>query len=235
MAMAIAAAAARSLPRPRAARGRRARARAAGGSPGAREAVVVGGGVAGLCAARTLSAAGVHVTLLEASDGVGGRVRTDEQDGYLLDRGFHVFLSAYPEVRETLDYGALDLRKFYPGALVRNGGEFHRVADPLRKPLDGIATLAPSHAIGSPLDKIRVGVARALAMIQDPYALLTKVRAAAGPRAIPLCAERERSTSAANTRAAAYACARTLTRLVCNPRSPRRLSCSGWNRSASPR
>lgn len=28
--------------------------------------------------------------LLEASDGVGGRVRTDEVDGFLLDRGFQV-------------------------------------------------------------------------------------------------------------------------------------------------
>lgn len=65
-----------------------------------RRAIVVGAGVAGLSAARVLAEAGVHVTVLEASDGVGGRVRTDYVDGFVLDRGFQVFLEAYPECRE---------------------------------------------------------------------------------------------------------------------------------------
>ena len=76
--------------------------------------------------------AGAGVVVLEAGDGVGGRVRTDAVDGFLLDRGFQIFLTSYPEAQEALDYPALDLRPFYAGALVRWAGGFHRVADPLR-------------------------------------------------------------------------------------------------------
>ncbi|MEM8558165.1 MAG: FAD-dependent oxidoreductase, partial [Bacteroidota bacterium] len=76
---------------------------------------IVGGGLAGLTAARTLAAHGVAFTLLEASDGLGGRVRTDEVDGFLLDRGFQVLLTAYPEAQRWLDYDALDLRAFANG------------------------------------------------------------------------------------------------------------------------
>ncbi|MEM1305107.1 MAG: FAD-dependent oxidoreductase, partial [Planctomycetota bacterium] len=85
----------------------------------AKKVVVVGAGMAGLCCAKTLRGAGVHVTVLEASDGVGGRVRTDVVDGFRLDRGFQVFSNAYPEAQRQLDYGRLDLRPFEPGALVR--------------------------------------------------------------------------------------------------------------------
>ena len=66
------------------------------------DVIVVGAGVAGLAAAAALARAGVDTLVLEASDGVGGRVRTDEVDGHLLDRGFQVFLPAYPEARRVL-------------------------------------------------------------------------------------------------------------------------------------
>lgn len=55
-----------------------------------RQVAVIGAGVAGLVCARILTRAGFVVKLIEASDGVGGRVRTDVVDGYLLDRGFQV-------------------------------------------------------------------------------------------------------------------------------------------------
>ena len=71
--------------------------------------VVVGAGLAGLACAQDLGRAGVGCLVLEASDGVGGRVRTDAVDGYLLDRGFQILLTAYPEVRRRLDLAALDL------------------------------------------------------------------------------------------------------------------------------
>src|ERR1700744_2336621 len=91
---------------------------------GMTEVVIIGAGLAGLSCALSLEAAGVAVALLEASDGPGGRVRTDLVEGFRLDRGFQVMLTASPEARRLLDYGALQLRKFEPGALVWHDGRF---------------------------------------------------------------------------------------------------------------
>jgi len=110
--------------------------------------VVVGAGLAGLAAARELQSRGVDALVLERSDGVGGRVRTDAVDGFLLDRGFQVLLAGYPEAARILDYAALDLKPFYPGALVRAGGRFVRVADPRRRPHDALRALGPVAAPG---------------------------------------------------------------------------------------
>ena len=81
-----------------------------------RRVVVVGAGLAGLACAIRLQQEGLEVSVLEASDGVGGRVRTDLVEGFRLDRGFQVLLTAYPETRRMLDAAALDLRTFLPGA-----------------------------------------------------------------------------------------------------------------------
>jgi phytoene dehydrogenase-like protein len=124
--------------------------------PSSAEVVVVGAGLAGLCAARRLATAGVDVVVLESADAVGGRVATDVVDGFLLDRGFQVYNTAYPEAARVLDHAALDLRAFTPGALIRVGDRLHRVADPRRRPLAAPGTvLAP---IGSPRDKARVAL-----------------------------------------------------------------------------
>jgi len=112
------------------------------------DVIVVGAGLAGLRAARRLREAGMRPLVLESSDGIGGRVRTDRIEGFLLDRGFQVLLEGYSEARAILDYPALDLRRFYPGALVRMGGRFTRVGDPFRKPWDlarfGVSILLPT-------------------------------------------------------------------------------------------
>jgi phytoene dehydrogenase-like protein len=119
---------------------------------------VVGAGLAGLRCARRLHEKGVAATVLEASDGVGGRVRTDRVDDFLLDRGFQVLLTAYPEAREALDYRELELHPFYPGALVRTGGRFVTVADPFRRRWDGLRTaLSPVGSLG---DKLKVASLR---------------------------------------------------------------------------
>jgi phytoene dehydrogenase-like protein len=136
------------------------------------DAIVVGAGVAGLAAAARLAATGRSVALLEAADAAGGRVRTDALDGFLLDRGFQIFLTSYPEAAKELDLAALDLKPFYAGAQVRWNGGFHVVADPLRHPLDALATLAPAHAVGSPLDKLRVGLLRAKCLLGSVDSLL---------------------------------------------------------------
>lgn len=118
--------------------------------------VIVGAGLAGLCCAVELERRDVPWLLVEAADAVGGRVRSDEVDGFVLDRGFQVLLTAYPEARRLLDYDALDLRAFEPGALIRRNGTFHRVSDPLRRPQHALSTLrAPVGSIG---DKLRVGL-----------------------------------------------------------------------------
>jgi phytoene dehydrogenase-like protein len=118
------------------------------------DVIVVGAGLAGLACARTLVASGLDVAVIEASDGVGGRVRTDAVDGYLLDRGFQILLTGYPDVARWVDLGTLDLRRFAPGARVWFEGSFHTVGDPLRRPLDLPATLLSP--VGSFADKLRI-------------------------------------------------------------------------------
>src|SRR5687768_15038283 len=70
------------------------------------DVLIVGAGLAGLSCARRLREVGVSFQVLEAADAVGGRVRTDVVDGFRLDRGFQVLLTAYPEARRMLDYAA---------------------------------------------------------------------------------------------------------------------------------
>lgn len=99
------------------------------------DVLVVGAGMAGLACAADLTAAGRSVQVLEASDTVGGRMRTDRAEGFLIDHGFQVFNTSYPQVRRRLDLAALRLCPFTPGALVRTGqGELLRFADPTRRP-----------------------------------------------------------------------------------------------------
>ncbi len=118
------------------------------------DVIVVGAGLAGLVCAHDLVQAGVECAVLEASDGVGGRVRTDVVDGFQLDRGFQILLTAYPEIQRRLDLEALDLRQFSPGAVVRTTKGNYTVGDPLRRPSQILPTLAAP--IGSLADKVRL-------------------------------------------------------------------------------
>ena len=118
------------------------------------DVLIVGAGLAGLCCARRLHQQGKRFLIVEASDGIGGRIRTDMVQGFRLDRGFQVFLTSYPEAMQQLDYKALRLKPFLPGALVRYRGRFHQLADPWRRP----SAILPSmiSPIGSFADKLRV-------------------------------------------------------------------------------
>ncbi len=118
------------------------------------DVLIVGGGLAGLCCARVLQENGVGFQILEASDGLGGRVRTDELDGFLLDRGFQVLLTAYPEAKRVLDYARLDLKPFAPGAISWYAGRMNRLIDPWRTPGAWWETLQSE--FGTLGDKLRI-------------------------------------------------------------------------------
>lgn len=120
--------------------------------------IVIGAGLAGLAASIHLNSQNIPFVLLESSDAVGGRVRTDIVDGFLLDRGFQIFITAYPEAQKLLNYQALNLQNFYSGARIFYNGEFHTVADPLRHFLDAVKSLA--NPIGSVADKLLIGSTR---------------------------------------------------------------------------
>jgi phytoene dehydrogenase-like protein len=47
----------------------------------------------------------VNATIVDADDGIGGRVRSDYADGFTFDRGFQVLFEAYPAARRHLDMG----------------------------------------------------------------------------------------------------------------------------------
>lgn len=112
------------------------------------DTIVIGAGLAGLACAMDLSRAGQRVTLLEASDAVGGRMRTDHKDGFQLDRGFQVFNTFYPQVKRRLDLRRLRLRPFTPGLMAHTPTGVLRLTDPTRRPREA-ANLLPGRAVSA--------------------------------------------------------------------------------------
>lgn len=137
------------------------------------DVVVVGAGLAGLAAARRLSTADLDICVVEASDDVGGRIRTDVVDGFRLDRGFQLYNPAYPEGRRVLDHAALDLRAFTAGAQISLGSRTYRVADPRREPRWLWSTMTAP--LGGLAGELRFAV----------YALSRSLRSVAALRAEP--------------------------------------------------
>lgn len=120
--------------------------------------VIIGAGLAGLSCAVRLTQRGIRTIVLEATDRVGGRVRSDVVDGFTLDHGFQVLLTGYPACRELLDYSKLRLHAFEPGALIRHGGSFAMLGDPWRRPTQAFRTaFSPVGTLG---DKLRVAKLR---------------------------------------------------------------------------
>src|SRR5664279_886435 len=112
--------------------------------------IVVGAGLAGLRCAVRLTELGREVVVVEAGDTVGGRVRTDVVDGFLVDRGFQVLNPAYPAVRRWVDVDALRLRPFGAGVAAVTDEGRTALGHPLRAP----RLLGPSArtALGAPKD-----------------------------------------------------------------------------------
>jgi phytoene dehydrogenase-like protein len=128
--------------------------------------VIIGAGVAGLTCANYLHQRGREVVVLEASDAIGGRVRTDVVDGFRLDRGFQILLTAYPEAQRLLNYAALDLQAFRSGARIHHdaggaGGRWMKLLNPFSEPFSVLKTLVSP--VGTLTDKLRiVGLIRAV-------------------------------------------------------------------------
>lgn len=121
--------------------------------------IIVGAGMAGLTCAVYLKQAGIDALLLEADDAAGGRVRTDVVDGFRLDRGFQILLTAYPEARRLLNYTALDLKGFRSGALIRQPdtdkpNAWISMVNPFQEPTSVFQTLASP--VGTMSDKLRI-------------------------------------------------------------------------------
>ncbi|MFF5497715.1 NAD(P)/FAD-dependent oxidoreductase [Streptomyces aquilus] len=125
--------------------------------PNIPDVLVIGAGVAGLACARDLLEAGLDVRVVEASDGVGGRMRSDHVDGFVVDRGFQVFNTSYPQVRRRLVLRELRLRPFTAGVLVHTADQDTlRFQDPTRPP-HSWSTLLPGRLAG-PRDLAALGL-----------------------------------------------------------------------------
>lgn len=127
--------------------------------PSQADVVVVGAGLAGLACARRLTRLGLDVVLIEASDAVGGRVRTDVVNGFQCDRGFQLLNPAYPEVPRLLDVSALRLQPFPAAIVVATGRGRRTLADPRRAPaaLPAMAGSLLRGGVGSVREQLAFG------------------------------------------------------------------------------
>jgi len=115
---------------------------------------IIGAGISGLIAAKTLEKQGYRPIIVESTDRVGGRVKTDIVQGYQLDHGFQVLLDAYPMAQKHLDLKALELQEFLPGANIYKNRKSMTIGDPLRDVSLLWSTLTSK--VGSLSDKLKI-------------------------------------------------------------------------------
>ena len=115
---------------------------------------IIGAGISGLIAAQILENHGYHPTILEATNSVGGRVKSEMVKGYQLDHGFQVLLTSYPAAKKYLNYDALELQEFLPGATIFKDTKQQTIGDPLRS----FSLLFPTlfSSIGNFADKTKI-------------------------------------------------------------------------------
>ncbi|MER5550748.1 NAD(P)/FAD-dependent oxidoreductase [Streptomyces sp. NPDC002793] len=149
------------------------------------DVVIIGAGIAGLSAAHQLIGAGVGVSVLEAAAQVGGRMATQEVDGFRLDHLGPLLSSAYPELSGTPALEGLALRDFAPGVLVHSGGRQYRAGD-VRSARGALRAArsrpsAPHAPLGGAIEQARLGAWLArLAATPESRILARPDRAALG-------------------------------------------------------
>lgn len=116
--------------------------------------IIIGAGISGLVAAIELEKAGYSPMIIEATDRVGGRVKTDTESGLPLDHGFQVLLSDYPEAQKYLDYDKLDLIRYVPGSIIYINGKAQKIGDPQRSGSFLLPTLFAK--VGTLMDKLAI-------------------------------------------------------------------------------
>ncbi len=116
---------------------------------------IIGAGLSGLTAAKVLEENGEDFIVFESSDRLGGRVKTDEVNGFLLDHGFQVLLNSYEQVQKHVNLSNLNLGEFEPGAIIyQASGKSVTISDPFRRPGRFLSTLFAS--VGTLTDKLRI-------------------------------------------------------------------------------
>lgn len=138
--------------------------------PTTADVVIAGAGLAGLTAARVLVDAGFDVAVIEASDAVGGRVRTDQVDGFRLDRGFQLINPSYPRLKRDIDLRALELKPFQAGAQIAHGETSSAIGDPRRLPRTIGSTLR--FPVGSWREKLAI----TRALVEIGYGSATRLK-----------------------------------------------------------
>ena len=116
--------------------------------------IIIGAGISGLVAAIELEKAGFTPLILEATDCIGGRLKSDLESELPLDHGFQVLLTEYPEAQKYLDFDSLDLIPFKPGSIIFQNSKQQKIGDPRRDTSFLWSTL--TSGIGTFNDKLRI-------------------------------------------------------------------------------
>ena len=119
--------------------------------------VVIGAGLAGMNAANQIQKAGRDVVVLEATDRAGGRVQSDQIDGFTCDRGFQLINARYPELAALDILRELDFRFADLAVNIAIDNEVHRLGDPRKYPFSALDSATGSIFEKSALIKALAG------------------------------------------------------------------------------
>jgi len=134
--------------------------------------LVVGGGITGLTAAHALARAGVPVTLVEAADRLGGKVRTELIDGFLVEDGPDSVIATRPaaiQLARELGLGSELIGVKEPrGVFIRHRGRLVPMPEGLGLVLPTRIGPFATTRLFSPLEKARMGLDVAMPRVIRP-------------------------------------------------------------------